>query len=49
MGQYEKGLSYSHSSKGSATEGPECISTALVLHLLQARSKYKDLQFEKTN
>lgn len=36
MGQYEKALSYSHSSEGSATEGPECIFTALMAHLLQA-------------
>lgn len=39
MGQYEKGLSHSHSSEGSAAEGPQCIFSALMPHLLQARMR----------
>lgn len=47
MGQYEKGLSYSHSSEGSVTEGPECIFTALMPHLLQAHTSTRICSLRK--
>lgn len=44
MGQYEKGLSHSHSPEGSAAEGPQCIFSASMPHLLQARMRFCSLR-----